>query len=100
MKGHLFTQHESQKYYAKEVRHKNSMLSSFLCEILYKKCNYYSVIEITFGVVQGMYREVFQVIEMFLIEIVYMNVYIWQSLSNCTLKMGEVICQYISIKFG
>lgn len=22
MKGHLFTQHESQKYYAKEVRHK------------------------------------------------------------------------------
>ena len=37
---------------------------------------------------------------MFLIEIVYMNVYIWQSLSNCTLKMGQVLCQLYLNKVG
>ena len=39
-------------------------------------------------------------IEMFLIEIVYMNVYIWQGLSNCTLKMGQVLCQLYLNKVG
>ena len=36
------------------------MLSSSLCEILYKKYNYYSVIEITLGVVQGMHEKFFR----------------------------------------
>ena len=37
---------------------------------------------------------------MFLIEIVYMNVYIWQGLSNCTLKMGQVLCLLYLNKVG
>lgn len=75
-------QHESQKYYANGVRHKKACclpppvkffikMSLLFCDRNHMRCG------------TGYVREVFQVMEMFLIEIVSMDVHIWQSLSNC-----------------